>query len=92
MDNELAKKQRFYLSPKESATTKLVIAAVAFCMAWLEWLTPSIAPFTGRWAWTKIWAFEVMGPRGIIGLWMALGTLLLALGLMQLWDSRKRVD
>ena len=90
MDNELARNQRFYLSAKESAITKLAIAAVAFCMAWLEWLTPSVPPFTGRWAWTKIWAFEVMGPRGIIGIWMALGTLLLVLGLVQLWTSGKK--
>lgn len=89
MENELAKKQRFTLSAKDSATTKLVIAAVAFFLAWLEWFTPSVPPFTGRWAWTKIWAFEVMGPRGIIGIWMALGTLLLALGLVQLWNSGK---
>ncbi|MBA3593756.1 MAG: hypothetical protein H0W47_08130 [Polaromonas sp.] len=90
MDNELAKKQGAILSVKEKAVAKMGIAAVAFCLAWAEWLTPSVPPFVGKWAWTKIWAFEVMGPRGIVGIWMALGTLMLALGLMQLWNSEKR--
>lgn len=92
MDNELAKKQRAGFSVKERAVAKLGIAAGAFCLAWMEWLTPSVPPFTGKWAWTKIWAFEAMGPHGIVGIWMALGALLLAFGLVQLWHSGKNVD
>lgn len=92
MDNELAKKHLVSFSAKERAIAKLGLAFAAFCLAWSEWLTPSVPPFTGKWAWTQVWAFEAMGPRGLIGIWLALGTLLLAFGLVQLWDSGKRVD
>lgn len=92
MDNELAKKHLVSFSAKERAIAKLGLAFAAFCLAWTEWLTPSVPPFTGKWAWTQVWAFEAMGPRGLIGIWLALGTLLLAFGLVQLWDSGKRVD
>jgi hypothetical protein len=91
-DNELTRKQRAILSVKEKAVFKLAMAAFAFCLAWAEWLTPSVPPFMGKWAWTQKWAFEVMGPRGLVGIWMALGTLMLALGLVQLWDSGKGTD
>ena len=91
-ENELAKKQRAILSVKERAVFKLGLAAISLCLAWTEWLTPSVPPFTGKWAWTKIWAFDLMGPHGIVGIWIALGTLMLALGLVQLWTSGKNVD
>ena len=91
-DNELAKKQQAILSDKEKAVFKLGLAAISFCLAWSEWLTPSVPPFMGKWAWTQKWAFEAMGPRGIIGIWMVLGTLMLALGLVQLWGSGKNTD
>ena len=92
MDNELAKKHLVSFSAKERAIAKLGLAFAAFCLAWTEWLTPSVPPFTGKWAWTKIWAFDLMGPHGIVGIWIALGTLMLALGLVQLWTSGKNVD
>lgn len=91
-DNELAKKRRAILSVKERAVFKLGLAAISFCLAWAEWLTPSVPPFMGKWAWTQTLAFEVMGPRGLVGIWMALGMLLLMLGLVQLWTSGTKAD
>ena len=54
-----------------------------------EWVAPELPPFVGRWSGFKTIAYEVIGLYGIAMLWLALGALLLALGLA-LW-ARERL-
>ena len=79
MDNELAKKQSAVFSVKDRVIAQLGVAALLFTVAWMEWRTPSVPPFTGKLAWPKAWAFNTFGPHGIAWRGIAFGLMMLLL-------------
>lgn len=52
------------------------LAFLALCGAALEWLTRSVPPFKGRWAWFVEVVFALTGPTGLIFLWVLLAIVL----------------
>ncbi len=59
------------------------LSGVLAVLAFIEWQSPSLPPYTGRWSWLHRAAFEVFGERGLFAWWLLLGVLMLVVGLVQ---------
>lgn len=60
----------------------LGLAGVAGLLAFLEWQAPSHPAFTGRLSAVKLMAYEVLGPHGMLAIYLLLGGALLLAALM----------
>jgi heme/copper-type cytochrome/quinol oxidase subunit 3 len=63
-ENELAKKQRSF-TKRERAWATAGFGLCFILLSWMEYLKPSVPPFTGTWGWLEGWMYTQLGPHGI---------------------------
>ena len=73
---------------KERAHLSSGLGFCMFTLGFMEWTSPQAPPFTGKWAWLFSWTYSNFGPHGAVGLYLALGTLLIRMGIVSLLLSR----
>ena len=73
-------------SNKEMAAGWWGFGACFFVLGLQEWFDPSQVPFSGRWSWVKAMAFNAIGHRGPAILYMSLGAIMVAAGLLK-WSA-----
>jgi hypothetical protein len=64
------------LTKTDSRRFILVLGLATYCSAWLEYFSPSLPPFTGRFSWLYSSVFQNLGSHGLVLLWTVVATLL----------------
>ncbi|WP_144408260.1 hypothetical protein [Sulfuricella sp. T08] len=65
------------------------VAAIAAVSAISQWLSPNLPPFTGRWSWLNIAAYEAFGTYGMAFV-TTVASLAFAISAWSLWKQVRR--
>lgn len=89
-DNDLVNKhlQRPF-SAKERGWVEVGLGMCAGLLAWLEYLQPSVGPFTGRWGWLKEFMYAHLGSHGVAVGFGLIGLMLTLWGTYEVVTSRR---
>ena len=65
------------LTKTDSRRFCLVMGLVGYCLAWLQYVSPQLPPFTGRWSWVYSLVHQNLGSYGMVLLWVIVGNICL---------------
>lgn len=65
---------------KEKVSLWWGIGACFLVLGVMDWLTPPVPPFSGRWSWITSWAYNAVGVHGPAALHVAVAALLAVAG------------
>ena len=57
------------------------LGAMFALLAFAEWQTPSLPPFSGRWSWVNALAYKSLGGQGLLTLYLAIAVATIGFGL-----------
>lgn len=73
----------------DKAWIYLGLGGVLAILALMEWMQPSVPPYTGRWSWFYGFIYEVLGEQGLFIYWVVLALCCVAYGVSRLQTDRR---
>ena len=71
------------------AVIYLGLSGMLAVLAFMEWMQPSLPPYTGRWSWFYGLIYELLGEQGLFIYWVFLAACSAAYGIYRLHIDKK---
>jgi heme/copper-type cytochrome/quinol oxidase subunit 3 len=66
------------------------LGLISLVLSYIEWRTPALRPYSGRWSWFNEVLFQAFGPHGIAGFHAYAGLVAVGYGIIRWWQTRTR--